>query len=910
MSDWRSLVTVDEGQDAAGQLPVKAPVAGTSWRDKVDAQPDGESTFESRAGTFGQGATSGVIQSAPVVAGAIGGAQLGAAIGAAGGPFAPATVPIGAGIGAIAGGWAGYKAGQTLNHMAAEVKIPWSDTFLTFENTESVPKNLRPYAVAGETFGASAAFAAAPYAAVANGFRFSENLAGRFFNRIIDTAASSPLSFMAAEISAASGAAVGAGAAETAYPGSGGARFAGEIIGGTMNPGKWIIAGTRAGVNRFTGVVQSFGTDARQNRAAQVLQEIIVEAGEDPKRIADAIRARSQEFPNLKLTAGQLTESPALLALEADLAAKSAQFGQASRQAAQDGLESMRTMIAALDTVGTPYALRAAAQMRQDYFTTMLNTRLHVAEQQALEAAAKIDPGNAVSRADFGKQVNTIMDEAMGAVRATERELWGKVNKEVPTATHTIRARLDELRSSRLPEEPLPAIVEGFATRTAGQQITSGEVQIFRSRMLSLARESAAKNEWSDARIYGELAEAAMDDLTVGISVAKPGDAAAFDAARAWSRQLNETFGGTFAGKSLAVAGEGQNRIPPELLMQKAFGGGREAGELHFRQLQEAAEMAGKEHVSRLIDVQERTIRFAAADVLDANGKVRPDRMARFMKNNKELLDRFPEVRQQLATAEKAERFLQSTKAGVSRATKAIADESAFAQVIAGQDPSLAVGKSLISANPEQDFMALAKLAERGGKQAKDGLKSAVLSYAYQRAGGDTDFSFAAYRQVFEGPLAKTKGMKDLTLKTMLFKAGLLTEKDHNQIVTFLRRAEGIENAMASRAPLSEALAVDDAMYDLVLRIAGTRVAAHAPVGNANSLVVAGAASRAARQVFDKIPKMHVRTILAEAAQNPEFMTALLEKRVTRADQMKLALQMNAYFWQAGVTTWPDDETP
>lgn len=421
--------------------------------------------------------------------------------------------------------------------------------------------------------------------------------------------------------------------------------------------------------------------------------------------------------------------------------------------------------------------------------------------------------------------------------------------------------------------------------------------------MLALARESAAKNDWSDARIYGELAEAAMDDMMA----AGAGDEA-FTAARTWSRELNQTFGDTFAGKSLAVTGQGQNRIPPELLMQRAFGGGREMGELHFRQLQEAAELAGKEHVSRLIDVQERTIRFAAGDILDANGKVRPDRMARFLKNNKELLDRFPEIRTQLATAEKAERFLQSTKAGVSRATKMIADEAAFSKVLAGEDPSFAVGKSLISATPEKDFMALVKLAERGGQQSKNGLKSAILSYAYQRAGGDADFSFAAYRQAFDGPLAKTKGMKDLTLKKLLFKGGLMSEKEHNQVVRFLDKAESIENAVTGRAPLSEALAAEDAVYDLVLRIAGAKLGAVAPTGSAHPLIVAGAASRAARQVFDKIPKAHVRTILAEASMNPEFMAALLERRVTRADQMKMALQMNAFLWQAGVTTWPDDE--
>jgi hypothetical protein len=638
------------------------------------------------------------------------------------------------------------------------------------------------------------------------------------------------------------------------------------------------------------------------NKAAAMLQSIVSEAGDDPKAVASLIRQRSAEFPDLKLTAGQMSENPALLSLEAEITSHSAQFGQASRDAAKESLESVRTMISALDSVGTPEALRVAAQMRQDYFHTLIASRLKAAEDKALEAAALIAPGNPASRADFGRQTSAIMDEAMTAVRATEKELWGKVNKELPTATSNIQTRLAELRASRLPEEPLPAIVEGFAKRTAEAGTTSGEVMVFRSRMLALARESAAKNEWSDARIYGELAESAMDDL-MSSSAAD----AAFDAARTWSRELNQTFGQTFAGKALAVGAGGANRIPPELLMQRAFGAGKEVGELQLRQLEEAAGMAGSEYVSRLVDVQERTIRYMASDILDINGRVRPDRLARFMKNNEELLNRFPELKSQLANADAAERFFQATKGELTRAVKTITTESAFSRVLGGQDPSLAVGKALLSATPEKDFMALALLAQRGGQQAKDGLKSSIMSYAYQRAGGDNNFSFSMYRQIFEGPLAKTKAMAGLNLAGLMEKAGLLTRAEHQTVMNYVRRAESIEATLASRAPLHDALKTDDAMYEFVLRIAGANLGKIAPTGGAHPLIVAGAGSKAARQIFDKIPNARVRDIMAEAMLNPEFTAALLTRHVSQAEKIRMALQMNAYIWNAGINTWPED---
>ena len=145
-----------------------------------------------------RGAVSGIVETAPVVAGALAGAKLGLAAGGLGGPLAPVTVPVGGLLGTIAGGAAGYFAGQEIRKQLAVVKIPGTEENFTFENMESVPPDLRPYAVAGETFGASLPFIGAPYLLHAGGMRFSPHLVGRVFNRIIDSAVQYPKSFIAA----------------------------------------------------------------------------------------------------------------------------------------------------------------------------------------------------------------------------------------------------------------------------------------------------------------------------------------------------------------------------------------------------------------------------------------------------------------------------------------------------------------------------------------------------------------------------------------------------------------------------------------------------------------------------------------------------------------------------------------
>ncbi|KKL87289.1 hypothetical protein LCGC14_1936240, partial [marine sediment metagenome] len=311
------------------------------------------------------------------------------------------------------------------------------------------------------------------------------------------------------------------------------------------------------------------------------------------------------------------------------------------------------------------------------------------------------------------------------------------------------------------------------------------------------------------------------------------------------------------------------------------------------------ARMAGVEHVSRLLDLQERTIRFAASEAIDAaTGRVNPNRLSKFTRNNAELLDRFPEVRAQLKTAESAERFLKATEAGGRKAQRAIETQAAFSKVLKGEDPTLAVGKALRGANPTRDFAQLVKLARRGGTEAVDGLKSSIFAQAFKRASSPTGgFSFAAYRRAFDEPL--TTGGPNL--KKLMFENRLGTPKDFELFGRVLDRAAQIETALASRAPLDEILSQEDALFDLVLRISGARAGALAPTGGAHGLIVGGAGSRFARQVFDKIPKLRVKTVLIEASRNPEMMAALLEKPTTQADKIRLAMQMNAFLWQTGI---------
>ena len=110
---------------------------------------------------------------------------------------------------------------------------------------------------------------------------------------------------------------------------------------------------------------------------------------------------------------------------------------------------------------------------------------------------------------------------------------------------------------------------------------------------------------------------------------------------------------------------------------------------------------------------------------------------------------------------------------------------------------------------------------------------------------------------------------------------------------------------------LNDAFSVGDAMTDLALRISGARASAlvPGPMG-ASQLVIAGATSKAMRQVFDKIPQSRMRFFLIEASKDAKLMESLLKKAQTPAEKVTLARQVNAFFWQQAITTPESTEEP
>ncbi|MFV1850112.1 MAG: hypothetical protein ACMZ66_05330 [Thalassospira sp.] len=895
----RSSVSENSGEAMVGQGDQPSDTSAP-W----ESDPEPTTSLSDKVSTVGRGATGAMIETGGTLAGMGAGAAIGAA---APPPLWPVSIPAGAIIGGIAGNMAGNEA----RDFAAAIRLPGADAPMTYGNVDDLPPELRPYAFGGEVVGGGLPFAAVPLAAARAGARLAPSLIGNGVNKIIETAARAPQAFTMAELSALGSAGVASGVAETYYPGNDAVRIGAEVAAGLLSPVSIATSMSSTGAATLRRAAGVFSPGARETRAGQIIQEVVREFGEDPEQLATALRQSG--LPGLNMTAGQKTGSPALIAMEKKLAESSAKLGAEAKKRAEDSLSAIGDMITALARTGDPEALRAAAQLRQRYFNGLLTARVQDAQRKALEAAEKITKDTPAARAELGRVARDAVETALSEARAVERELWDRIPVDRQANAGNVITAFDDVRAGLLEEEKLPTIVEGFVARMReGQGRTDvSELLRFRSRMLALAREADAKQEFNDSRIYGQMAEAALDDLAgVGDDVAQT-----VTDARVFSRQLNETFRRTFAGTASASTRSGADRIPPELLVRRVFAGGAEATAMRMDELERATRfipdmnMASPDAqlaVDEMIDAQERMLRIAAAESVDPQtGQVNAKRLSKFIRDNGAVLDRFPQAKADMLDAVKTSDGMKAMERAATGASKAIEQRAAFSKLSNLENPVDALSRAIASGTaPLRTLEGFAKTAKRGGTDGVEGLKATILDYAVKRSTASSGaIDIGGIRRVLEAPIRPGQpSIMDIMTKSGIFKAD-----EVQRLNTMFDQAERIIDALSGVGALDDLSNGPDMLIDMVSSIVGARFGAMASQSNA-SLVAAGRGASTARKVFDKVPRGKVNDLLIEAAKDPRLMAELMERSGSPLEKIEGARRMHSYLWQIGLTEMTDDE--
>ena len=855
------------------------------------------------ASAAGRMTLGGLMEGGGMAAGAASGFALGTPLG-----------PPGQLAGTLIGGGLGLFAG----HTAREA---------TVGQVAELPPELRRWGVLGESFGGQVPFIFAPIGLGALGYSIKNpGRVGQFVNGILRDAVERPARFIAAELAATTQSAIFASEAEHVFPGQPLPRITAEVVGGLTNPARLyghIIQGSWHTVRR---VAQSLSQGGRESAATRHILEVAGLVGEDPAKIVALLKAT--DIPGVASTAAQKTGTRTWSVIEAGLARESAKFGSESERMAEESMEALDTMIHALRGTGEPEALREAVRLRGVQFRTLLDARVQVARDAAVDSASKIAPDVEDAAADAGRRAASIIDGVMTEARGVEAGLWGQIDRSLvidsPTSlTATIEGMIDErgvapelvdqLRqlvpelshklvrasppaaASKQPDM-MKALLDGVFTEAVAAKadhipLTSGALLDIRSKALTKARELSAAGRFDDARIMGEVAESALDDLNRLPSVGP------LDEAREFSRALNDTFTRTFAGKVRQTARTGARRIPPELMMRRAFAAGGEVAELHLRELEDATRFlddlgktspAAAEQIDTMMGAQDSLIRLAASSAVDSKGKINPEKLRTFMSKQSTLLKRFPEVRADIEAALTDDLVLSQFESLATGAGSRF--DSAFKSVLGVENPVDAIGRIIGGPRPLGELKNVARAAQRSGPRAVEGMKGAVWDHVFRLAGGDP----ASVRSALFNPIRPGRP----ALADLMEQSGVWGASDTLNARKLLDRMDKIVAGTASVRDVSQGLDNPDMLTDLVARWMGAE-AGSAVAGQSPSLVMAGAGSRAMRKLLGNFPQTQVRTVLEQAAKDPKFAAMLMERPTSTADELRLTRHVHAYLVRA-----------
>jgi hypothetical protein len=452
----------------------------------------------------------------------------------------------------------------------------------------------------------------------------------------------------------------------------------------------------------------------------------------------------------------------------------------------------------------------------------------------------------------------------------------------------------------------------------------------YRSNLLTLARQSRGRGDVADASFYSYLAESMLDDLSKL-------DNPAYDKAREFSNALNNVFTRTFANELLGTTATGANRYPSETLVDDAFGVGADLVGLRMREIETAVgfmrdrlakaaaeagpRIAGDQRladeaqmlqelaqvstrgVASIQDAQNRVLRLLASKATFIDPKtsalrLNSKQLNKFVAENKPLLDQLG-ITGDLTNAVQAENVLRSVLEQNSVLNSTVRNQTAFAQILGFENPTNAISSALRSRFPMRSMARIARLAQRGGPGAMDGLRSSIYDYAFTKATGGTDvLDPQKFKDAFFKPFAKDQPALADILRTQ----GIVTPQELNNIRQLTNQMMRIEDAMKNRVAIENVSQGADVVTELAMRVIGSKIGTAAASGGPGSLIAASAGSKAVRQIFDKMPMMMVRKTMQRAVQDPALMSLLLRRATTQREKFQLAKSLHAYLLASGLT--------
>jgi len=450
---------------------------------------------------------------------------------------------------------------------------------------------------------------------------------------------------------------------------------------------------------------------------------------------------------------------------------------------------------------------------------------------------------------------------ALDDAKTQERDLWAKVDPKetVGTSNSWTAAKrvLDETPDTQGDDIP-QQVRRFFGDDGFGDTEPVARMHGLYSKMREVARTARAGNnqQRNKARIADEIAEALLKDLG-----AVPGDTPVgrtINEARAFSAAMHETFDQGTVGRILNRTIDGDETIPSAAALKRTVGRGGADALVDRRNIAEAAKSADG-------DIADYIRGRFSDSIISPNGEFSAKTAARWLRNNRELLSEYPELRNEFGRAmgnrQKAEVFAAKAKVRAN-----LADKTAIGGFTRGQDQK-AISSILTADSPVKAARSIVATArkDKTGK-ALAGVKASFTDYLIGNAAKGGAITGKDVQALL------SDGQTKAAMQQVFSPAEMGRMK---RIATELGKLDAAAASTPKGPVMNSAPMV---VIDTVARIAGAKAGAKIGGGGGAgvNLQAAQIGSKRARDMLSRLTNDKARRILYDAIEDPALMRALL----------------------------------
>ena len=746
---------------------------------------------------------------------------------------------------------------------------------------------------------------------------------------VVARGAAKPVQFLGKEAGIAVAAGTGAATAQQLFPGSMGAEITGQLVGG-FTPLTATTIMKYAGAK--TGAVEAFNlffrAEARQKeiagnilyqklgseKSAKLLADI--KAGKKIKLFGEEIEA--SKFPR---TLDQITAEPELIVLRQQL--EGSEVGIQVVDAIQQTklarlLELENNFIKNIKK--KDYSIEStisAVENRVNHITNYLDKRLNLAQQTAANKIQAINPN--MTREQASALLRREIDEALQDALNLEQKMWGTIDgtingdiistgaaailnnqlkttdpKNVPKILYDlagdknlVKAGLKEVKTTQEPIGPKLGTRE-ISVEPTGSILTNkepiSEIVNLRTRIRDEIRGENSKANPSKEKLQS------LNDLLGGVDesfmdVGNPKNINEVTQAINFSDSLQNNYYSGQTGQILGYDAKGKLKVIPESTFNKLIQQGEEGG-VATRDVNKiiAQDSAGIQEGLRN--------RFSQ---LAVDGKVDKNLRDKFIKNNDEILNEFPLLKQQFLDANESLNIVEQAQKNYKTARYDI--DKYRLETLASDGGQTLSAKGIVtrifnSKDPVKDINKIIKLSARDETGAAlNGLQNETTDFIFNQI-KTKEIIVGGKPQTVPDIKQLNKFIKknDEALRVLYGDDGFKTIQEFQSVL------KDIDNVIISGGMDDlEVIARNNVFVSSVGRILGTKVAA---ATGGPALVFAGIGGRLANMLISKKSTREIKALLGKAFTDLDFATDLLKPYVDKQQEI-VSKSINSYLVNA-----------